>query len=49
MLAALTRATDWVWITGNHDEDVADHPGGTRVEELAVSGIVLRHEAKAGK
>ncbi|MBF5089329.1 ligase-associated DNA damage response endonuclease PdeM [Novosphingobium sp. NBM11] len=49
MLAALTRATDWVWITGNHDEDVADHPGGTRVEELAVSGIVLRHEAKAGE
>ncbi|KAJ8138146.1 hypothetical protein OY671_008641, partial [Metschnikowia pulcherrima] len=49
MSAASTRATDWVWITGNHDEDVADHPGGTRVEELAVSGIVLRHEAKAGE
>ena len=23
MLAALTRATDWVWITGNHDEQGA--------------------------
>ncbi|MFN3458005.1 MAG: ligase-associated DNA damage response endonuclease PdeM [Novosphingobium sp.] len=47
MLAALTRATDWVWITGNHDED-ASAPGGTLVDELTVSGLTLRHIARPG-
>jgi DNA ligase-associated metallophosphoesterase len=47
MLAALTRATDWVWITGNHDED-ANAPGGTVVEELALNGLTLRHIARPG-
>ena len=48
MLAALTRATDWVWISGNHDSGVPLPPGGTRVEELDIGGLVLRHEAHAG-
>lgn len=48
MLAALTRVTDWVWITGNHDA-AAIPEGGTIVDELAVSGMILRHEAKAGE
>ncbi|MES2303749.1 MAG: ligase-associated DNA damage response endonuclease PdeM [Pseudomonadota bacterium] len=47
MLDALTRATDWVWITGNHDED-ARAPGGTVVDELAVGGFSLRHIARKG-
>lgn len=47
MLDALTRATDWVWITGNHDED-ASAPGGTLVDELAVRGLTLRHIARKG-
>ncbi len=47
MLDALTRATDWVWIAGNHDHGRA--PQGTVVEELDVSGLVLRHEAMAGE
>ena len=34
LLVDLARATEWIWITGNHDR--------------AVSGITLRHEAKAG-
>ena len=45
MLDALTRSLDWVWITGNHDHALADGLGGTRVEEIAVSGIDLRHQA----
>ena len=48
MLAALTRATDWVWITGNHDTAL-DTPFGTVMDELAVSGIALRHEARPGE
>lgn len=49
MLAALTRATDWVWITGNHDEGVTPAEGGAMVEELGVGGAVLRHKALAGE
>ncbi|WP_423140909.1 ligase-associated DNA damage response endonuclease PdeM [Parablastomonas sp. CN1-191] len=47
MLDALVRATDWVWITGNHDQGVV--PGGAALAELAVSGLLLRHEARAGE
>ena len=53
MLAALTRAVDWVWITGNHDggasfgaEAVA---GGDMIDEIEVGGIILRHRAKPGE
>jgi DNA ligase-associated metallophosphoesterase len=54
MLAALTRATDWVWITGNHDigKDgrIAEaKAGGTLVDELEIAGMVLRHRAEKGE
>ena len=49
MLAALTRATDWVWITGNHDEHLPATIGGTIEDELTIAGIVLRHIAQAGE
>ncbi len=50
MLAALTRAVDWVWITGNHDPDLAEaEAGGTLVEEIAICGVVLRHRAKGSE
>lgn len=49
MLAALTRATDWVWITGNHDEHLPAAIGGTVADELTIAGIVLRHIAQAGE
>lgn len=45
LLLSLTGGLDWQWITGNHDPDFADHCGGTLVEELRISGLVLRHEA----
>lgn len=52
MLAALTRATDWLWITGNHDDGLtgvaAGDIGGSIAIEAAVSGIVLRHHARPG-
>lgn len=48
MLDALTRVTDWVWITGNHDED-ARAPGGTVVDELCSRGLALRHIARKGE
>ena len=49
MLEALTRALDWVWITGNHDEQMARSFGAQLAEELEIGGIVLRHEAKPGE
>lgn len=52
MLDALARATDWVWITGNHDEKGADgrRPApGAYLPELATRGLVLRHHAQRGE
>lgn len=49
MLAALTRATDWVWITGNHDASMDNVAGGTLVDELAIGGVILRHRARRGE
>src|SRR5690606_7499179 len=49
MLAALTRATEWVWITGNHDPAMEATCGGTLAEELETAGMVLRHRAEAGE
>lgn len=51
MLDALTRAVDWVWITGNHDEKhgLRQAPGGTQLAELEVGGLFLRHQAIPGE
>jgi len=48
MLAALVRATDWIWVTGNHDRGPTLGVGGTACDELEVSGVMLRHQAAAG-
>jgi uncharacterized protein len=45
MLTALTGATRWTWITGNHDAGLLDHCGGRIAEEAEVDGLLLRHEA----
>lgn len=49
MLEALTRALDWVWIAGNHDEALPRGFGGTILPELELSGVTLRHEARRGE
>jgi DNA ligase-associated metallophosphoesterase len=45
MLVALTSATRWTWITGNHDPGFPDHCGGAITDEAEVDGLLLRHEA----
>ena len=45
MLTALTGATRWTWITGNHDPALADPCGGAVAAEAEVDGLLLRHEA----
>jgi hypothetical protein len=49
MLESLTRALDWIWITGNHDEQMSRAFGASLTDELELNGIVLRHEAKPGE
>ena len=49
MLDALVRATDWVWITGNHDPRMEAAAGGALAEELEVAGFLLRHKARPGE
>lgn len=53
MLDALTRATEWVWITGNHDTahggPAATTVPGTHVEEIRVGPVLLRHAALPGE
>ncbi|MEP2987974.1 MAG: ligase-associated DNA damage response endonuclease PdeM [Parasphingorhabdus sp.] len=44
-LQCLTKAVDWIWITGNHDPDVAGQWGGRIVSEWSGDGLTLRHEA----
>jgi DNA ligase-associated metallophosphoesterase len=45
LLIDLTARTRWHWIIGNHDPGFSDHCGGDILEEAAVDGLVLRHEA----
>jgi DNA ligase-associated metallophosphoesterase len=45
-LDSLTDRMDWTWITGNHDVGMADMPGGRRLVEAELGGIILRHEAQ---
>ncbi len=49
MLSALTRATEWIWITGNHDPGLNSQAnrdiGGDAMDELSIDSIVLRHKA----
>jgi metallophosphoesterase superfamily enzyme len=51
MLAALTRALDWVWITGNHDPAMRAQGGwgGELAQELELGGVILRHRAVEGE
>ncbi|RZK02704.1 MAG: ligase-associated DNA damage response endonuclease PdeM [Novosphingobium sp.] len=54
MLAALTRALDWVWITGNHDAPIGQSgaeeiAGGALADEVASGGLILRHKAEASE
>jgi DNA ligase-associated metallophosphoesterase len=47
MLAAFVRATDWIWIEGNHDPQPPAWLGGTVTETIAIGGLVFRHEPSA--
>lgn len=47
-IAMLTAGRDWFWIAGNHDPHAPAGLPGETVAELAVGGLVFRHEPSAG-
>jgi DNA ligase-associated metallophosphoesterase len=47
LLLALGDSAEWVWITGNHDPAPPSWLGGTVTEEVAIGGLVFRHEPQA--
>jgi uncharacterized protein len=46
-LAALTGSTQWIWIAGNHDPALPAWLGGLVADEVAIGGLVFRHEPQA--
>lgn len=47
-LARLQRGREWIWIAGNHDPDLPDDLGGSRLTEIGYGGLVFRHEPVLG-
>jgi uncharacterized protein len=47
-IAALARGRELIWAVGNHDEDGPRALPGDVVDELAVAGLILRHEPLGG-
>lgn len=43
-LAALVNAVDWIWIAGNHDPEPPAGLGGRTAFEIALGGLVFRHD-----
>ncbi len=47
-LAAMARATQLVWVLGNHDPAAPQGLPGMVAAELAIGGLVFRHQAVTG-
>ncbi|WP_343057247.1 ligase-associated DNA damage response endonuclease PdeM [Chthonobacter rhizosphaerae] len=47
-IRALTRAADWLWVTGNHDPEPPKGLGGTACDLVSIGPLVFRHEPTAG-
>ena len=43
-IKALTSATDWIWVEGNHDPDPPQALGGRAAKVLRLNDLVFRHE-----
>ncbi|MBL6852629.1 MAG: ligase-associated DNA damage response endonuclease PdeM [Alphaproteobacteria bacterium] len=46
-LASFVNGTNWVWIEGNHDPQPPTWLGGRVTAEIAIGGLVFRHEPAA--
>lgn len=43
-IKALTSATDWIWVEGNHDPDPPETLGGRAERSVHIGPLVFRHE-----
>lgn len=43
-LMRFVRAAEWIWIAGNHDPSPPFWLGGSICDEMAIGGLVFRHE-----
>jgi len=44
VLGEMVRAMEWVWIAGNHDPSPPAWLGGAVASEIAIGGLLFRHE-----
>jgi uncharacterized protein len=49
ILHMLQEDRSWIWVTGNHDPEIAPRLGGEVCAELRLEGITLRHEPQSGR
>ena len=47
-LAHLGERADWIWIAGNHDPAPPSWLNGHITEEVAIGGLIFRHEPQSG-
>lgn len=47
MLVRLGKRAEWIWIAGNHDPEPPPWLSGSICEEVALGGLVFRHEPSA--
>lgn len=48
ILHMMQEDREWIWLTGNHDPDVAPVLGGHAMSDLVIGGIGLRHQPTSG-
>ncbi|MEO0619104.1 MAG: ligase-associated DNA damage response endonuclease PdeM [Pseudomonadota bacterium] len=44
LISQMQRKRDWIWITGNHDPQIAGWLGGDVQKTLTLGDVVLRHD-----
>jgi len=48
ILRILQEDREWIWLTGNHDPEIAQQFGGRACGDIEISGIALRHQSASG-
>jgi hypothetical protein len=48
ILSILQDGRRWIWVTGNHDPEIAASLGGEVHSQVVVGGLTFRHEPQAG-
>ena len=49
VIAMLQEGRRWIWVTGNHDPEIAPQLGGEVLDEITLEGITLRHAPREAR